>query len=205
MKLGINVKRDTNEVKVTRITKETKISVSVNTLREKSLNVETTIPFLDHMIETLAYRANLNIGLQIDSKVDLEHTISEDIGIALGRTIFELFKIKMPKGIEGFGFAKGVIDEAFADAIISIEGRVNYFINGPEFQNVDGISGYSLTAFLEGFCQGCKCILRLDYSGKDPHHSWEAAFRALGYAIKNAFKQNMWRKGTISALKGTLD
>lgn len=205
MKFGIDVKRNTNEVKVTRTTRETKVSVNVNAIREKRLDVDTTIPFLNHMIETLAYRANLNIGLQIDSKVDLEHTISEDIGIALGRAILELFKIKISEGIEGFGSAKGVIDEAFADAIISIEGRVNHYINGPEFQNVDGISGYSLVAFLEGFCQGCKCTLRLDYYGKDPHHSWEAAFRALGYAIQNAFTQNMWRKGTISALKGTLD
>jgi len=205
MKLGIDVIRDTNDVKVDRTTKETKISVNVNVIRDKSLDVDTTIPFLDHMIETLAQKANLNIGVKIDSKVNLEHTIAEDIGMTLGNAILELFKIKLSEGIEGFGFAKGVIDEASADATISIEGRVNYFINGPEFQNVDGISGCSLVAFLEGFCQGCKCTLRLDYSGKDPHHSWEAAFRAVGYAIKNAFSKNTWRKGTISAMKGTLD
>jgi imidazoleglycerol-phosphate dehydratase len=204
MKLGFDIKRKTNEVKVIRTTKETKVSVSVNSIRKKSLDVDTTIPFLNHMIETLAYRANLNIELRIDSKVDLEHTIAEDVGITLGRAILELFKIKISEGIEGFGFANGVLDEAFADATISIEGRVNYFINGPEFENIDGISGYSLVAFLEGFCQGCRCTLRLDYSGKDSHHSWEAAFRALGYAIQNAFRGNMWRKGTVSALKGTL-
>lgn len=205
MKFGIDVKRNSNEVNLTRTTKETKISVSVNTIREKSLDIDTTIPFLNHMIETLAWRANLNIGVKIDSKVNLEHTIAEDIGLISGNAILELLKSKLPEGIEGFGFAKGAIDEAFADATISIEGRVNYFINGPDFQNIDGISGYSLVAFLEGFCQGCKCNLRLNYSGKDPHHTWEAAFRALGYAIRNAFSKNMWRKGTISALKGTLD
>ena len=205
MNLGINVKGDANEVNLTRTTKETKISVVVNTLIEKSLDVETTIPFLNHMIETLAYTTNLNIGIQIDFKVKLEHTISEDVGIVIGRAIFELFKIKMSDGIEGFGYAKGVLDEAYANAIISIEGRANCFINGPEFQNVDGISNYSLVAFLEGFCQGCKCTLKLDYSGRDPHHSWEAAFRALGYAIKNIFEKNIWRKGAISAFKGTLD
>jgi imidazoleglycerol phosphate dehydratase HisB len=205
MDLGIKVKENANEVNITRTTKETKISVVVNTLKEKSLYVETTIPFLGHMIETIAYRANLNIGLLIDFKIKLDHTISEDIGIALGRAILELFKIKMSDGIEGFGYARGVLDEAYADAIISIEGRANCFINGPEFQNIDGIYGYSLVAFLEGFCQGCKCTLKLDFSGRDPHHSWEAVFRALGYAIKNVFKKNIWRKGTISALKGTLD
>ena len=205
MKLGVDVERNSNEVKVVRNTKETKITVNVNTIRKKSLDVDTAIPFLDHMIETLAWRANLNIGVKIESKVNLEHTIAEDIGITLGNAILELFKIKLPEGIEGFGSAKGAIDEALADAIISFEGRVNDFIDGPEFQNVDGISGYSLVAFLEGFCQGCKCTLRVNYSGKDPHHSWEAVFRALGYALKNALCENKWRKGTISALKGTME
>jgi len=205
MKFGIDIISNTNEVNLTRTTKETKISVSVNTIRENSLDIDTTIPFLNHMIETLAWRANMNIGVKIESKVNLEHTIAEDVGIILGIAILELLKTKIPEGIEGFGFAKGAIDEAFADATISIEGRVNYSINGPDFQNVEGISGYNLVAFLEGFCQGCKCNLRLDYTGKDPHHSWEAAFRALGYAIRNTFSKNMWRKGNISALKGTLD
>lgn len=205
MKLGIDVKKGLNNVKVNRTTKETKISVNVNSIRNQSLEVDTTFPFLDHMIETIRTRANLNIGVKIDSKINLDHTIAEDIGITLGNAILELFKIKISKGIEGFGFGKGILDEAKADASISFEGRVNYFINGPEFQNVDGISGFNLIAFLEGFCQGCKCTLRLDYSGKDPHHSWEAAFRAVGYAIKNAFNENSWRIGTISAIKGTLE
>ena len=205
MKLGLDIKRNAKEINITRITKETNISVSVNTIKEKKLAVKTSIPFLDHMIETLAWRANLNIGVKIESEMDLEHTISEDIGITLGKAILELFKIKLSKGIDGFGFAKGILDEAEADATISIEGRVNHYINGPEFQNIDGISGYSLLAFLEGFCQGCKCTLKLEYKGKDPHHTWEAAFRAVGYALKNVFSENKWRKGTISALKGTLD
>ncbi|MFW6122402.1 MAG: hypothetical protein ACOC80_16095, partial [Petrotogales bacterium] len=98
-----------------------------------------------------------------------------------------------------------VIDEAFADAAISIEGRVNYFIDGPEFKNVDGASEYDLISFLEGFSQGCKCTLRVNYSGKDPHHSWEAAFRALGLAIRKTLEPNSWRKRTISGMKGTLE
>jgi imidazoleglycerol-phosphate dehydratase len=205
MNLGVNVKRNSNEIFVTRVTKETKISVCVTTIKEKSLDVNTTIPFLDHMIKTLAWRANLNIGVEIESFVNLEHTIAEDIGITLGRAVLELFTIKSSEGIEGFGSAKGMIDDAFADALVSIEGRVNCFINGPEFQNVDGISGYSLVAFLEGFSQGCKCSLRIEYSGKDPHHSWEAAFRAFGYTLRNVFSKNNWRKDTLSALKGTLE
>ncbi|UCF50523.1 MAG: hypothetical protein JSU91_03310 [Thermoplasmatales archaeon] len=205
MKYGIDLKKSINEVQVTRTTKETKISVSINSIKGKTLDVNTSIPFLNHMIETLGWRANLNIGVKILFKVDLEHTITEDIGISLGCAILELFKMKMSKGLEGFGFAKGIIDEARAEVILSIEGRVSCFTRGPKFENIDGISSYCLVAFLKGFCQGNRCTLHLNYSGEDPHHTWEAIFRALGYAIQNIFQENEWRKGTISAMKGTLD
>jgi imidazoleglycerol phosphate dehydratase HisB len=205
MKLGFTIKKSANEIKVQRNTKETKIIVNVNQIKEKKRSIETSNPFLNHMIETLAFRANLNIGIKIDSNTDLIHPIAEDTGITIGRSIFELYKSKITTGVEGCGFARGIIDEAFANVALSIEGRVNYFVNGPKFENVDGISGYDLLAFLEGFSQGCRCTLRIDYYGNDPHHTWEAIFRALGFAIRKAFESNSWRKDTISGLKGTLE
>lgn len=205
MKLGIKIQKNKEEIKLQRTTKETTIIANLNSIKEKQLAVKTTIPFLDHMIETLGWRANLNIGVQVESAVKLNHPIVEDTGIALGRIILEFYKTKMAVGVEGCGFARGIIDEAYADVAISIEGRNNSFIDGPSFENVDGISGYDLVAFFEGFCQGCKCTLKVSYSGKDPHHSWEVVFRAFGFAIRKAFEPNNWRKGTISGIKGTLD
>ena len=156
MKLGVDIKIDAEEVKVQRTTKETRVTVDVNTVKDKQLKVETTVPFLNHMIETFAWQANLNIGVRFDSEIGLGHPVAEDIGITLGRAILELYKSKLSEGLEGFGFARGVLDEAVADAVISIEGRAYSAIDGPVFENVDGISGYNLVAFLEGFCQGCK-------------------------------------------------
>jgi len=205
MNLGISVENYKDEIKIQRKTKETIVSASINQKKNKKLTVESPIPFLNHMIDTLAFRANLNIGIKIDSDVGLNHPIAEDAGITIGRGILELYKSKISDGLEGFGYAQGIIDEAFADAAISIEGRVNYYINGPEFENVDGASGYDLLAFLEGFAQGCRCTLKINYFGKDPHHAWEAVFRALGFAIQKALKENSWRKDAISGLKGTLE
>lgn len=205
MKLGVTIKKNSNEITVQRNTKETEIVVNVNSIKGKKLLIETQNPFLNHMIETLAFRANLNIGIKINSYTDLTHPLSEDAGITIGRAIFELYKSKINAGVEGCGFAKGMIDEAFADVSLSIEGRVNYFIDGPKFENVDGLSGYDLIAFLEGFSQGCRCTLRIKYSGEDPHHTWEAVFRGLGFAIRKALDSNEWRKNTISGLKGTLE
>jgi len=205
MNLGINIENCKDEIKIQRKTKETIVSVSINQKKNKKLTVESPIPFLNHMIDTMAFRANLNIGIKIDSDIDLNHPIAEDAGITIGRGILELYKSKISDGAEGCGFSKGMIDEAFAEAAISIEGRVNYYINGPKFENVDGATGYDLVAFLEGFSQGCKCTMRIDYLGEDPHHTWEAIFRALGLAIRKALEPNSWRKDTISGLKGTLE
>jgi len=206
MKLGFDIKSKTaGVVELQRTTRETRVTVVVNMIKDKQLKLETTVPFLNHMIETFAWHANLNIGVRFDSKIGLGHPVAEDIGITLGCAILELYKSKLSKGLEGFGFARGVLDEAVADVVISIEGRAYSAIDGQVFENVDGMSGYNLITFLEGFCQGCKCTLRVEYYGKDPHHCWEAVFRALGLAIRKTFESNIWRKGTISGIKGTLE
>jgi len=205
MNLGINIQKGKDEIKIQRNTNETKVSVIVNQIQNKKFKAKTSIPFLNHMIETLAFRANLNIGIKIDSDLELNHTLAEDAGITIGKAVLELYKFRLKEGIEGFGSAKGIIDEAFADATLSIEGRSNYFINGPKFENVDGSSGYDLIAFLQGFTQGCTCTLRINYYGEDPHHTFEAVFRAVGFAIRKAIEKNSWRKETISGLKGTLE
>lgn len=205
MKLGIEIKKENNKLTLKRNTKETKTIVNLNSNVNKQLCVDTTISFLDHMIETLAWNANLNIGIQIESEKNLKHPIAEDIGIALGRTILEYYKSKIQNGVEGFGSAQGIIDEAYANTAINIEGRSNCFIDGLSFENVDGMNGYDLIAFLEGFSQGCRCSLQIRFSGKDPHHAWESVFRSFGLAIRKALEPNIWRKKTIIGMKGTLE
>jgi len=205
MKLGYKINKKKDEIFIQRTTKETTTKIIINQVKENKQSIQTTIQFLDHMIETISQRANLNIGIKIESKNKLTHTISEDSGITLGRAILELYKSKINLGAEGYGYSRGIIDEAYSDLILSIEGRSNCFIKGPDFAIVEDTSGYDLKAFLEGFCQGCKCTLRVDYSGEDPHHSWEAVFRALGISIRKTLQTNSWRKNSIPAIKGTID
>jgi imidazoleglycerol phosphate dehydratase HisB len=58
---------------------------------------------------------------------------------------------------------------------------------------------------MEGLAQGLGATLHLDLRyGNDPHHTWEAAFRALGKAISGAFQLNEWRKGATIGIKGIL-
>lgn len=202
---GISIKPTQQGLTVQRKTNETQVLVELNRDENKKLDIDSGIPFLDHMIETLGWRSKFNIGLDINSEVELKHTIAEDIGITLGRAYLEYYKKQITEGLEGCGYAFGVLDEAFSKVILSIEGRSNSFVTGSVFENVDGISGYDLQAFLEGFSQGCRCTLRVEYNGENPHHCWEAAFRAFGEALSKVFTRNKWRKKSISGLKGTIE
>lgn len=205
MNLGYEIEAGKDKTEVVRTTKETKVDVLLNSEKDSRTKIDSGIPFLDHMIDTMAWRANLNIGVKIVEETGLRHPVAEDIGITLGRAVLELFRARLDDGVEGFGCAKGVIDEACSDTAISFEGRANCFVEGPVFDDVDGMSNHDLMAFLEGFSQGCKCTLRIEYNGRDPHHAWEAVFRSFGLALRMALQPNEWMKGTISGLKGTLD
>ncbi len=205
MKLGYEVITNDEELKVTRRTKETFVTVRLNTKKDRPLEIKTPIPFQDHMIDTIAWRASMNIGVTIEESSGLTHPIAEDVGITLGRAVLELYRSKSDQGTEGFGSARGMIDEAIAEVSMSLEGRANTFIEGPEFDMVDGMSSHDILAFLEGFSQGCKCTLRVEFKGRDPHHSWEAVFRAFGLCLRDVLQRNDWMKGSISGLKGILE
>lgn len=173
--------------------------------------IETGLAFLNHMIETLAWRAGVNAELQIKTKKQkLAHMVSEDSGIALGMAFAELAAGKRGVGINGCGSAVGIIDEAMCIAAVSFEGRANCFVErnctGARTECVESMQSADLAAFLEGFAQGARCTLRVNIErGSDPHHAWEAGFRALGEALGKALEPNAFRTGSIAGMKETIE
>ncbi|MFH1224923.1 MAG: hypothetical protein V1676_03900 [Candidatus Diapherotrites archaeon] len=173
--------------------------------------IETGLAFLDHMIETITWRAGVNAELQIKTKKQkLAHMVAEDSGIALGMAFAELAAGKRAAGINGCGSSVAVIDEAMATACVSIEGRANCFVDrnctGARTECVESMQSADLVAFLEGFAQGARCTLRVDIGrGDDPHHAWEAGFRALGEALGKALEPNSFRAGSIAGMKRTIE
>lgn len=198
------------QVKAKRITRETIIEAEVNLgERDPKLKkgIDTNIPFLDHMIETIAWRGCINIGISIRSiGYKLFHTLAEDSGIILGNIFQELLKNKTELGVEGNGIGFAALDEAFSIVNISFEGRSGCFIshqdvNIPEF--VEKTSSSNMIAFFEGFSQGASTTIHLKFlSGRDPHHIWESAFRAFGEALRDSLKKNPWRADTTVGVKG---
>jgi len=211
MKMGLIFKKvSENTVEVERATRESEIVVKIDCGSRREFNIETKIPFFNHMIETIAWRACMNIDVNVKTNSKLEHLITEDVGIVLGQALRKLYEAKIKTGVNGAGYAFSVIDESLSLAVISIEGRANTFINlggkNLNLKNVEGMVGANLQAFIEGLSQGLGATIQIDvFDGQDPHHLWESIFRALGTAIKEAFAKNDFRKGTTAGVKGTLE
>ncbi len=172
--------------------------------------INTTLPFLNHMIEHIAWRSEVNIETEVKlSKFTLTHLICEDLGIAVGKAFAEYVKQNTASGLAGYGDAVGIIDEAKAQTAISFENRAYFYIDyhGTELcEKTEGMDREDLETFLEGFAQGAVCTLQIDvFRGKNGHHIWEAVFRSLGTALHRAIAENPARAGMTSGVAGNIE
>ena len=198
-------------LKVTRKTTESEMSVILDFSPLKSdyrEKINTPIPFLNHMLEHIAWRGGFNI--EVDVRLDkfvLTHVICEDLGIAFGKAIGEY--IKRTDGAVGYGDAIGIIDEAKAETVISFESRALCIM---DYHNLEipaiteGMDSQDLEVFLDGFAQGAATTLQIDlFRGKNGHHIWEAIFRSLGQTLNAVCRVDEKRKGMTSGVAGKID
>ena len=199
------------KIKVTRKTTESEMNVVLDfsPLRQDYRKyIKTPLPFLNHMIEHIAYRGDFNIS--VDMKLDeftLTHVIAEDLGIALGKACREY--IGRVDGCYGYGDAIGIIDEAKAECAVSFEERayIDIDYHGIEMsENIEGMYREDLETFLEGFVQGAMCTLHIDVlKGHNGHHIWEAVYRSVGTALNRAFCVSESRKGKTAGVAGRIE
>ena len=212
MELGVKVLESTgSRAEVLRRTTETEVRCVVEAAPRRSWKLETGIDFLDHMLEILAFYSGFNLDVEVRASRNLRHTIIEDVGITLGRA-FQAIAVERVKdrGIRGFGFAQGILDESFSEARISFEGRVGFYLHRDpslrRFGRVEDLEEEFLEAFFQGFSQGMRATIQIDLRrGEDPHHLWESAFRAFGTALAMALSEDSWRKGSVAGIKGIID
>lgn len=165
--------------------------------------IRTPLPFLNHMIEHIAWRAALNIDIEMSfDEFELVHLVCEDVSMTLGRAVGEYVKQNNPCG---YGFAVGIIDEAKAEAAISFEDRARLeFSSDTDYaENVEGMPSEELITFLDGFVQGARCTMHIDIKkGENGHHIWEAVYRAFGIALGQALRVDKEREGLTSGVAG---
>ena len=170
---------------VVRETRETTIRVEVAPGTGVA-TIDTTLPFLDHMMTALARYSGLD--LSITARGDLRHHIVEDVALSVGQAIAAI----APAGAARYGERTVPMDEALVRAVIDIGGRPYY--RGP-------LPSTFYEHWMRSFCDAGKFTLHLRVlRGEDRHHVVEAAFKALGFALAQALADT----GAVFSTKGSV-
>jgi imidazoleglycerol-phosphate dehydratase len=208
---GMRVTRLGEAYRTRRESREALVQTAVDFGPRRDPEINTTLAFFDHMLEMLGWYGDFVIDASYEVKTfRLMHVIIEDTGLALAASIAQVIRDRIPDGVESSGYAHGVMDEASAFSQVSFEGRSNAFVTrggASALERVEDMLTVDLVAFFEGFSQGGRCTvhLRLDEGSRDPHHAWEAGFRAFARALRAALTPNSRRAGMTAGVKGTLD
>ena len=190
---------------VSRDTKETQITVSVNLDGKGELKCETGVPFLDHMLDQVARHGliDLNIKAVGDLHIDAHHTV-EDLGITLGQAFAQAIGDK--RGIYRYGHAYVPLDEALSRVVVDFSGRPGLFMN-VEFTraSLGQLDTQLFWEFFQGFVNHAQVTLHIDnLKGFNAHHQAETIFKAFGRALRMASAEDPRMAGQMPSTKGSL-
>jgi imidazoleglycerol-phosphate dehydratase len=190
---------------ITRNTKETRITLSVNLDGTGTSRIDTGLPFLEHMLEQVARHGLIDIALEAkgDLHIDAHHTV-EDIGITLGQAFAKAAGDK--KGIRRYGHAYVPLDEALSRVVIDFSGRpgLEYHADFPRAR-VGEFDVDLVHEFFQGFCNHALVTLHVDcLRGKNAHHNAETIFKAFGRALRMALEIDPRAPDSVPSTKGSL-
>ncbi|MBF0266524.1 MAG: imidazoleglycerol-phosphate dehydratase HisB [Gammaproteobacteria bacterium] len=190
---------------ITRNTNETQIEVSIDLDGTGNSQLETGVPFLDHMIDQIARHGLIDITIkaQGDLQIDAHHTV-EDIGISLGMAINQAIGDK--KGITRYGHAYVPLDEALSRTVIDFSGRPELAdtVEYPK-SKVGEFDTELFHEFFQGFVNHAMVTLHIDnLKGRNTHHIAETVFKSFGRALRMAIAVDQRMEGIIPSTKGSL-
>ena len=190
---------------VERNTLETQITAAVNLDGTGKAQLDTGIPFLEHMLDQIARHGliDLDIKAKGDLHIDDHHTV-EDIGITLGQAFAKAVGDK--KGIMRYGHAYCPLDEALSRVVIDFSGRPGLTFN-VEFTRAS-VGGFDVDLFMEffqGFVNHAQVTLHVDnLRGDNTHHQAETIYKAFGRAMRMALAEDPRMAGVTPSTKGVL-
>jgi imidazoleglycerol-phosphate dehydratase len=190
-------------VTVHRQTRETDVEITLDLDGAGATEVATGVGFLDHLLASLGHHGLLDLVVRArgDLDVDEHHTV-EDVALVLGAAFGEAIGDRA--GITRFGDASVPMDEALATAVVDAGGRPYAVIDLPfRGERVGGLPLQLVDHALEAFARAAGVTLHLRGSGRNDHHLAEAAFKALGRALRIAVEPDARRRG-VASTKGSL-
>ncbi|KAA9152900.1 imidazoleglycerol-phosphate dehydratase HisB [Amycolatopsis acidicola] len=194
--------------KIERTTKESSISVVLDLDGTGEVEINTGVPFYDHMLTAFGAHGSLDLKVEAsgDTHIDAHHTV-EDTAIVLGQAIRQALGDK--KGIRRFGDCYIPMDETLAHAAIDVSGRPYCVHVGepPEFNTftIGGNYPFVLNRHVfDSLSFHAQIALHVRVlHGRDPHHIAEAQYKAVARALRAATEPDP-RAGGIPSTKGVL-
>lgn len=175
------------QAKLSRTTKETSISLTLDLDTFDEPQIETAVPLFSHFLTAFAFHGRFGMNLHAAGDVEVDpHHLIEDVGIVLGQALDQA--IGERRNIARFGQRFVPMDEALVLCALDLSGRGQCYW-GPGFidRSINGVSAEVWPEFFHGFARQSKSTVHLRYlAGENAHHVYEASFKALGRALAEA-------------------
>ncbi len=185
-------------VEVERKTRETEVRVELQ-LDGGEVAVETGVPFLNHLLETLAMYAGLGLKLTARQLKEVDdHHIAEDAALTLGEALKRALSER--GAVKRFGYAVVPMDDSLALAAVDAGGRP-YTVFEASFtrSEIEGLALENVKHFIESLAYSAGFTIHVKLlHGFNNHHKAEAIFKALGLALRQALQA----EGEALSLKG---
>jgi imidazoleglycerol-phosphate dehydratase len=190
---------------IERKTRETDIRLTLELDGRGETDIDTGIPFMDHMLQLMAAHGFFDLTLQArgDTEIDDHHTV-EDLGICLGTAVAEALGDR--GGIRRYGASLVPMDEALCRVVIDMSNRPFLSYNGGTGVGPAGRFDIGLIReFLRAVANHAGVTMHVDLlRGEDAHHIAEAVFKALGRSLDEATRLDDRLKGSAMSTKGSL-
>lgn len=191
--------------KVHRQTGETNVNVGLDLDGLGKGQINTGIPFLDHMLHQICSHGLIDLDIQAtgDLHIDDHHT-NEDVGITLGQALGQALGDR--KGIVRFGHFVAPLDEALVQVVLDFSGRP-YLVYGLDIptQRVGTYDTQLVREFFQAIVNHAQITLHIrQLDGINSHHIIEATFKAFSRALRMAIEIDPRRGGVIPSSKGVL-
>ena len=195
--------RTERRVTLARRTRESEVSVTLDLDGEGTTAIETGVGFYDHLLSSFGHHGlfDLEVRAKGDLEVDEHHTV-EDVALVLGAAFAEALGDR--SGIVRFGDATVPMDESLATAVVDIGGRPYAVVDLPfRGERVGALPLQLVEHAIEAFARTCGATVHVRGAGRNDHHLAEAAFKALGRALRAACEPDPRRRG-VASTKGSL-
>ncbi len=201
--IGTVLESGNRSATVSRSTRETEITVKLRLDGAGEARISTGVGFYDHLLGSLVHHAMFDVEVEAagDLVVDEHHTV-EDVALVLGAAIAAALDDRA--GIVRFGDAAVPMDEALATAAIDVGGRPYAVVDLPFRGKRAGKMPLELVEHVfESLARAGGITLHVRGKGRNDHHLAEAAFKALGRALRAACAVDPRRDG-VASTKGSL-